>query len=92
MNITAPETGATTDPIACSTWSTAGTLSPTKSAAVSTPSTTMRAGAGQVVERLGQLDHVEPVEQGAREQRQPGVEASGGREPEGGADARHVHA
>ena len=38
-NRIAPDAGCTTEPIACSTWSTAGTLSPKKSSTKKTPST-----------------------------------------------------
>ena len=50
-----------------------------------------RARSAEGVERLRQVHEVEPLSQGAGEERQPRIEARGRGQPEGGGQAGHVH-
>jgi hypothetical protein len=50
-----------------------------------------RTGAAQVVERLSEIDEVEPLRERRAEQRKPRVEARRGGQAEGRANAGQIH-
>jgi hypothetical protein len=49
------------------------------------------AGAAEVVERLGEIDEVEPLRECAGEQGKPGIQAGGRGEATRGAEAGEIH-